>query len=89
MSPLSEAWTTYPEIELRTGKLCNRVIVLDVDGSNALERMSVASVDQGQGAREPNWMVTRKDGGGTHMAYTLARPVLTRAGHAGRTDPGC
>ena len=25
----------------------------------------------------PNWMVTRKDGGGTHMVYTLARPVLT------------
>ena len=32
-------------------------------------------------------MVTRRDGGGTHVVYTLERPVLDRAGHAGRTDP--
>ena len=50
-----------------------------------LERV-LWSVEKGR-VLQPNWMVTRKDGGGTHMVYTLARPVLTRAGHAGRADP--
>ena len=72
--PASEAWTTYPEIEFRTPN-SQPCIVLDVDGSNALERC-LWLVDHGK-VLEPNWMVTRKDGGGTHMAYTLARPVLT------------
>ena len=71
--PAAEAWN-YPEIELRTGN-SQPCIVLDVDGSNALERC-LWLVDQGK-VREPNWMVTRRDGGGTHVVYTLERPVLT------------
>ena len=71
--PASEAWD-YPEIEFRTPN-SQPCIVLDVDGSNALERV-LWSVEKGR-VLGPNWMVTRKDGGGTHMVYTLARPVLT------------
>ena len=71
--PAVEAWT-YPEIELRTGNSAP-CLVLDVDGANALERC-LWLVDHGK-VREPNWMVTRRDGGGTHVVYTLERPVLT------------
>ena len=71
--PASEAWD-YPEIEFRTPN-SQPCIVLDLDGSSALERV-LWSVEKGR-VLQPNWMVTRKDGGGTHMVYTLARPVLT------------
>ena len=71
--PASVAWA-YPEIELRTGNSAP-CIVLDLDGANALERC-LWLVDHGK-VREPNWMVTRRDGGGTHVVYTLERPVLT------------
>ena len=71
--PASDAWH-YPEIELRTPN-SQPCIILDVDGSNALER-SLYAVENGK-VRVPNWMVTRRDGGGTHLVYTLERPVLT------------
>ena len=71
--PASVAWN-YPEIELRTGNSAP-CIVLDLDGATALERC-LWLVDHGK-VREPNWMVTRRDGGGTHVVYTLERPVLS------------
>ena len=71
--PAVEAWT-YPEIELRTGNSAP-CLVLDLDGATALGR-ALWVVEKHQ-AREWNWSVTRKDGGGTHLIWTLDRPVLT------------
>ena len=69
----AEAWA-YPEIELRTGNSAP-CLVLDLDGATALQR-ALWVVEQRQ-VREWNWSVTRKDGGGTHLIWTLDRPVLT------------
>ena len=44
-----------------------------MDGATALERL-VYNVEKGN-VLEPNWAVTRKDGGGTHAVWTLAQPV--------------
>ena len=69
----AEAWA-YPEIELRTGNSAP-CLVLDLDGATALGK-ALWVVEKHQ-AREWNWSVTRKDGGGTHLIWTLDRPVLT------------
>ena len=71
--PAVEAWA-YPEIELRTGNSAP-CLVLDLDGATALER-ALWVVEKHQ-AHEWNCSVTRKDGGGTHLIWTLDRPVLT------------
>ena len=77
----SEAWE-FPEIELRAGNSWPS-IVLDVDGSNALYRV-VEAVEHGE-ILTPNWTVTRKQGGGTHAVWNLARPV--HRGEAARPSP--
>ena len=69
--PASEAWD-FPEIELRAGNSWPS-IVLDVDGANALYRI-VEAVEHGE-ILTPNWSVTRKAGGGTHVIWNLERPV--------------
>ena len=69
--PAASAWQ-YPEVELRAGNSWP-CLVLDMDGANALERL-VYNVEKGN-VLEPNWAVTRKDGGGTHAVWTLAQPV--------------
>lgn len=70
------AWTR-PQIELRTPNTFP-VLVLDLDGSNALYRV-VDSVDRNL-LLSPNWTVTRRCTGGTHAVYCLAIPV-----HRGET----
>ena len=67
----SAAWF-FPEIELRAGNSWPS-IVLDLDGSNALYRL-VDAVEHGD-ILMPNWAVTRKESGGTHAVWNLARPV--------------
>ena len=67
----SGAWL-FPEIELRAGNSWPS-IVLDCDGANALYRI-VEAVEHGE-ILTPNWAVTRRESGGTHAVWNLARPV--------------
>ena len=82
--PASESWR-FPEVELRAGNSWP-CIVLDMDGANALERL-VYHVDQGD-VLEPNWAVTRKDGGATHAVWTLGATRSPRRERKGQTDQG-
>ena len=79
--PPGEAWG-FPEIELRAGNSWPS-LVLDVDGSNALYRI-VEAVDKAE-ILSPNWTVTRKGSGGTHVVWNLERPV--HRGEAARKGP--
>ena len=67
----SGAWL-FPEIELRAGNSYPS-IVLDCDGANALYRI-VEAVEHCE-ILMPNWAVTRRESGGTHAVWNLARPV--------------
>ena len=69
--PASDAWR-FPEIELRAGNSWP-ALILDLDGANALERL-VYAADRGD-VLQPNWIVTRRRGGGTHAVWNLQVPV--------------
>ena len=69
--PASDAWR-FPEIELRAGNSWP-ALILDLDGANALERL-VYAADRGD-VLQPNWIVTRRRGGGTHAVWNLRVPV--------------
>ena len=79
--PASAAWV-FPEIELRSGTSYPSII-LDVDGANALYRI-VEAVEHYE-ILTPNWVVTRKASGGTHVVWNLERPV--HRGEAARLSP--
>ena len=79
--PAAEAWG-FPEIELRAGNSWPS-IVLDVDGSNALQR--IVDAVENDTIRTPCWTVTRKGSGGTHAVWNLERPV--HRGKAARKGP--
>ena len=69
--PASDAWR-FPEIELRAGNSWP-ALILDLDGAHALERL-VYAADRGD-VLQPNWIVTRRRGGGTHAVWNLQVPV--------------
>ena len=71
----SEAWS-FPELEIgRTGN-SYPALILDIDGSGALERL-IFNVETDR-IPAPSWSVTRR-GGGLHAAWCLKRPVLRGA----------
>ena len=79
--PAAEAWD-FPEIELRAGNSWPS-IVLDADGANALYRI-VEAVEHFE-ILTPNWSVTRRESGGTHVVWNLERPV--HRGESARPSP--
>ena len=71
----SEAWS-FPELEIgRTGN-SYPALILDIDGSGALERL-IFNVETDR-IPAPSWSVERR-GGGLHAAWCLRRPVLRGA----------
>ena len=70
--PAAEAWT-FPELELgRTGNSIP-ALLFDLDGDPTDWLVDVL----GPALPRPNWIVWRRENMHAHLAYTLARPVLT------------
>ena len=70
--PAAEAWT-FPELELgRTGNSIP-ALLFDLDGDPTDWLVDVL----GPALPRPNWIVWRRENMHAHIAYTLARPVLT------------
>ena len=68
----AQAWS-FPELELgRTGNSIS-VLLLDMDGDLTDWLADVF----GPALPRPNWIVWRRENMHAHVAYTLARPVLT------------
>ena len=72
--PAAEAWT-FPELELgRTGNSIP-ALLFDLDGDPTDWLVDVLGPD----LPRPNWIVWRRENMHAHVAYTLARPVVTGA----------
>ena len=67
----ADAWA-FPSLELRAANSWS-VLVFDCDQARGTEAVIEALVDRR--APPPNWMVTRRPAGGTHVVYCLASPV--------------
>ena len=70
--PAAQAWT-FPELEL--GRPGNSIpaLLFDLDGDPTDWLVDVL----GPALPRPNWIVWRRENMHAHIAYTLARPVLT------------
>ena len=76
-----EAWD-FPSLELRAGNTWP-ALILDCDGADASLRLADAYLNGT--IAWPNWIVTRRSSGGSHVVYTLARPV--HRGERARQSP--
>ena len=70
--PANEAWD-WREVELRSGRAWP-CLILDCDGTDGTQAFVDALM--AGAVPEPNWMVTSRRSGGTHVVYNLKAPVL-------------